>query len=149
MMTMKTILFTCIALCATALVPLRAAGEAVVGGPKGGRLLETEPLKAEFFVTPERKVEVIFYDAAMKPTAPTTQTVAVTAEAPSGRTKLDFEKTPTGFLSTTPLPDGDGYRVVAQVRPAADAKPQNFRITLAMHTCAECDRTEYACTCGH
>jgi len=31
----------------------------------------------------------------------------------------------------------------------ADAKPQNLRFKLDMHTCGECKRAEYACVCGH
>ena len=146
---MKTnsFLFACAAL--ACLGPLTAADDEVVAGPKGGRLLETEPLKAEFFVTADRRAEVIFYDAAMQPIAPTAQTVAITAEADSGRVKLDMEQTPTGYISKSALPEGDPYRVVVQVRPTADARPQNFRIQLDMQECAGCERAEYACTCGH
>ncbi|MBL9219138.1 MAG: hypothetical protein JNG82_11655 [Opitutaceae bacterium] len=118
-------------------------------GPKGGRLLESSPLKAEFFVTKDRKVEISFYDAALKPVAPGTQTVAVTAEPASGRTALELEKTATGFVSKTALPVGEPYRVVVQVRATADAKPQNFRLDLNLALCGECQRAEYACTCDH
>ncbi len=119
-------------------------------GPKGGRLLETEPLKAEFFVNADRKAEFTFYDAALKPADPGTQTVAVTAEPASGRVKLDLERTATGFISKTALPEGAPYRVVVQVRPGADASPQNFRIDLNLATCGECRKAEYACACeGH
>jgi hypothetical protein len=31
-------------------------------GPKGGRVLATEPLQAEFFVQPDKKVSITFYD---------------------------------------------------------------------------------------
>jgi hypothetical protein len=122
--------------------------EKIVGGPKGGRLLEADSQKAEFFVTPDRKVEIIFYDAALNPTAPGDQVVAVTAEPKSGRTKLELEKTATGYVSKTPLPESaEPYRVVVQIRATADAKPANFRIDLNLTTCGECSRAEYACTC--
>lgn len=124
------------------------AAEKIVGGPKGGRLLEADGQKAEFFVTPERKVEITFYDAALKPVAPGEQVVAVTAEPKSGRTKVDLEKTPTGYVSKTALPEGDPYRVVVQLRAKADAKPQNFRVDFNLETCGECKRAEYACTCN-
>ncbi|MBI2511676.1 MAG: hypothetical protein HYV96_06850 [Opitutae bacterium] len=127
-----------------------AHAENIVGGPKGGRLLETEPLRAEFFVTPERKVEIVFYDAALKPVAPGAQSVTVTAEPAGGRVKLELEKTATGFLSTQPLPEGGPYRVVVQARADAEAKPRNFRIDLNLAPCGECQRAEYACICeGH
>ncbi len=118
-------------------------------GPKGGRLLESAPLKAEFFVTKDRKVEITFYDAALKPVAPDAQVVAVTAEPAAGRTALELEKTATGFVSKTALPAGEPYRVVVQVRATADARAQNFRLDLNLALCGECQRAEYACTCDH
>jgi hypothetical protein len=145
-MKLKQITFTVAALCAA--VSLHA--EKIIAGPKGGRLLESEPLKAEFFVTPERKVEITFYDAALKPTDPGAQTITITAEPSSGKAKLELEKTPAGFISKTPLPAGDPYRVVVQARASADVKPRNFRIDLNLEMCGGCQKKEYACTCeGH
>lgn len=123
---------------------------AVEAGPKGGRLLDVAPLKAEFFVNADRTAEVVFYDEALKAVAPGSHVVAVIAEAPAGRAVLDMAVTPTGFRATQPLPEGEPYRVVVQVRATADAKPQNFRIDLNLAECAECSHAEYACTCeGH
>lgn len=124
--------------------------EKITAGPKGGRLLDSTPLKAEFFVTAERHVEITLYDDHANPILPGAQSIAVTAEPASGRLPLKMEKTATGFLSKTPLPAGEPYRVVVQVRSTPDAKPQNFRLDLNLHTCGECQRKEYACTCeGH
>lgn len=142
-MKLKYITFAMATLCAAA--SLHA--EKIVAGPKGGRLLEAEPLKAEFFVTAERKVEVTFYDAALKPTDPGAQTVTITAEPASGKAKLELEKTATGFISKTALPAGEPYRVVVQARASADAKPKNFRVDLNLATCGECKIAEYACVC--
>ncbi len=124
------------------------AAEKIVGGPKGGRLLEVDGQKAEFFVTADRKVEITFYDAALKPVAPGEHVVAVTAEPKAGRAKLDLDKTATGYLSKTALPEGDPYRVVVQMKARPDAKPQNFRVDFNPATCGECKRAEYACTCN-
>lgn len=130
--------------------PVLLHADKVAGGPKGGRLLETDPLKAEFFVIADRKVEITFYDAGLKPAAPGTQTVAVTAEPATGRTPVELEKTATGFVSKAALPAGEPYRVVVQVRATPDARPQNFRIDLNLATCGECQHAEYACICeGH
>ena len=119
-------------------------------GPKGGRVLASEPLRAEFFVNSDRKVEVVFYDAALQPVAPTDQAVSVTAELPTGRVSLAMEKGSAGFVSSEPLPAGEPYRVVVQVRATPEARPQNFRIDLNLDECGECKRAEYACTCeGH
>jgi len=142
-MNTKTLLSLAVALCAAALVHATQA----VGGPAGGRLLETEPARAEFVVSAERKAEIRFYDAALKPAAPTTQAVTIIAEPASGRVKLEVVKTEFGFATKETLPAGATYRVVVQVRATPEAKPQNFRIDLNLGHCAGCDRAEYACTC--
>lgn len=144
---MKTkLLLTLLAL--SSAVCLHAAK--VTAGPKGGRLLDATPLKAEFLVTAERRVEVTFYDDHDNPILPGAQVVAVNAEPSGGRVALEMEKTATHFASKTALPAGEPYRVVVQIRATPDAKPQNFRLDLNLATCGECQRKEYACTCeGH
>lgn len=121
--------------------------EKVLAGPKGGRLLQLESAKAEFLVMPDRKVEVTFYDASDKPVASGDHVVALIAEVGAKRTKLEMAKTPTGFVSSQPLPAGDPYRVVVQIRPRPDAPPRNFRVDLVLTHCGGCNRAEYACTC--
>lgn len=125
-----------------------SAGEKVVAGPKGGRLLENTAPQAEFFVNDDRKVEINFYEAS-KPVAPGAQLVAITAEPKTGRKTLEMEKTGTGYVSKAPLPDGEPYRVVVQLRENPDARPQNYRISLNLEECGGCSHAEYACTCGH
>ena len=75
------------------------------------------------------------------------QVVTATAEAPSGKTKLEFEKKGNLLVSKAQLPAGEGYIVVVQVRTTADAKSKNFRIPLILHTCKGCNNAEYACVC--
>jgi hypothetical protein len=111
-------------------------------------LEKTEP-HAEFVVGKDRTVTINFYNAELKPVAATTQAVTVVADAKSGKTTLEFEKKGDSLVSKTKLPEGEGYNVVVQFKQTADAKPQNFRFKLLMHTCGECKRVEYACTCGH
>lgn len=123
------------------------AGEKIKAGPRKGRVLEMEAKNAEFFVEKDRTVSIAFYDAAMKAQAPTTETVAATAEAPSGKAKLEFEKKGNLLVSKTPLPAGDSYTIVVQVKPAAEGKSKNFRIPLNLSTCKPCGNAEYACIC--
>ena len=119
-------------------------------GPNGGRILAAEPSAVEFFVTADRKVALTFLDAAGKPAAPGTQVAAVTAEPAAGKVALTLERSPHGYVSTAPLPAGEPYRVVVQIRPAPDATPKNFRLDLNLSLCGECRHAEYACTCaGH
>ena len=116
-------------------------------GPKGGRLLENESPRAEFFVEKDGKVTVTFYDKDLRPVAPGEQVVTVIAEAKSGKQKLEFEKKGGALLSTEPLPEGEGYNVVVQIRATADGKTQNFRIKYDTTPCGKCKRPEYACIC--
>ncbi|HEY5743734.1 MAG TPA: hypothetical protein VIS99_14465 [Terrimicrobiaceae bacterium] len=147
---MKTLqhILTILTAAATAAFSADDHGHKVIPGPKGGKVLETEPLHAEFFVQPDKKVSITFYDESMKPVAPGEQLVKVIAEAPSGKATLAFEKTSDAFVSTTALPEGDGYRIVVQIKQTADAKPQNFRIDYHTEICGECKRAEYACICA-
>lgn len=124
-----------------------AAAEKIIGGPKGGRLLEVDGQKAEFFVTPDKRAEITFYDASLNPVAPGEHVVAITAEPASGRTKLELEKTSSGYVSKNALPKGEPYRVVVQLRTQPEARPQNFRVDLNLAHCGECNRAEYACVC--
>ena len=117
--------------------------------PRGGRLLDKTEPHAEFVVEKDRSVTIHFYNHEMKPVAATTQSVAVMADAKDGKAKLEFEKKGDALVSKTKLPDGDGYNVVVQFKQTADAKPLNLRFKLDMHTCGECKRAEYACTCDH
>jgi hypothetical protein len=92
---------------------------------------------------------VRLYDTALKPLPPGEQTVNAFAEVKSNKVKLEFEKKGDVLVSKTPLPEGDGYNMVVQIKTKPDAKPQNFRIKYDAGTCGECKRAEYACTCGH
>lgn len=118
------------------------------GGPNGGRLLETEP-HAEFFVEKDRSVTIRFFNDDLKPVAVGEQTVTVLADAKEWKVKVDFEKSSDTLKSKSPLPAGDGYNLVVQVRAKPDAKPQNFRFTLDLAACNECKRSEYAFICQH
>lgn len=130
--------------CATA---LNVQAEKQTPGPKGGRLLENEAPRAEFFVEKDRTVTVTFYDKDLKPVPPGEQVVTAVAEAKKGKSKLEFEKKGEALVSKTPLPEGEGYNVVVQIKAKPDAKVQNFRIKYEMSPCEKCKRPEYACIC--
>lgn len=142
----KSLLLLAAVLCTAGL--LHAAKS--VAGPNGGRVLATEPSAVEFLVTADRKVALTFLDATGQPAAPGTQVATVTAEPAAGKVALTLERSPHGYVSLTPLPAGEPYRVVVQVRPAPGATPKNFRLDLNLALCGECRHAEYACTCeGH
>jgi hypothetical protein len=142
---MKTLLNILLAL-AVAVSPAFADAK-VKAGPRKGRVLEMGAKNAEFLVEKDRTVSIAFYDAAMKSQAPISEVVAATAEAPSGKAKLEFEKKGNLLVSKTALPAGENYTVVVQVKATAEAKPKNFRIPLNLSICKPCGNAEYACTC--
>jgi hypothetical protein len=124
-----------------------ARAEKITPGPKGGRLLENESPRAEFLVEKDKTVTITFYDKELKPVSPGEQVVTAIAETRSGKTKIEFEKKGDALISKAPLPEGNDYNVVVQLRSKADAKPQNFRIRYNMTACGKCKRPEYACIC--
>ena len=121
--------------------------EKITPGPKGGRLLENESQRAEFFVEKDKTVTITFYDKDLKPVSPGEQVVTAIAEGKNGKTKIEFEKKGDVLVSKTPLPEGADYNVVVQLRAKPEAKPQNFRIKYNSAVCGKCKRAEYACIC--
>ncbi|MEC5129465.1 hypothetical protein VSU19_22075 [Verrucomicrobiales bacterium BCK34] len=130
-------------------MPVQADDDAkeVEAGPRGGRLLDTESPRPEFFVEKDHTVSVKFYDKDGKAVAPEDQQVTVITTG-KAKKKLSLEKKDGALVSTEPLPEGDGYGLVVQVRPDADSRPTNFRFDFINHICGgTCGNPEYACTC--
>ena len=146
MKTSLTLLTIAGALC-VGLLTLNAADKKHLGGPKGGRLLEKTEPKAEFYLEKDRTATITFYDAALKPVPVAAQSVTVIADAKDGKKTIEFEKKGDVLVSKTKLPEDDGYNVVVQFKPTAEAKQQNLRFKLDTSTCGGCKRAEYACTC--
>lgn len=118
-----------------------------IPGPKGGKIVTTEAPHVELFVAPDRTVVVSFYDKDLKPITIADQLVSAVVEAKSGKANLSFIVKNGGLVSSNPLPEGDGYRIVLQVRDNAQARPKNYRIEYHDEVCGECKRAEYACIC--
>ena len=91
-----------------------AAEPKIVGGPKGGRFLETTGPRAEFFVEKDHTVTITFYNAHLKPVPAGNQTVTVIADVKDGKARLEFEKKGDVLASKGKLPAGDGYNLVVQ-----------------------------------
>lgn len=118
-----------------------------LAGPKGGKILTTAAPHAEFFVEKNRTVTITFYDQNLKPLAPAGQVVTAVAEAKTGKVGLEFAAKGGALVSNVPLPKGDDYPVVLQLRATADARPTIHRVQFNAEICKECKRAEYACTC--
>lgn len=143
MKTIHNLILTSFALLATAV----AFAANPIPGPKGGKIVTTEAPHVEFFVEKDRSVTVSFYDKDLKAVAPSGQVVSAIAEAKTGKVNLTFAAKDGALVSSAPLPEGDGYRVVLQVRDSAQAKPKNYRVEFHDEVCGECKRAEYACVC--
>ena len=118
-----------------------------IAGPKGGKLLENEAPRAELLVQKDRSVAITFYDDALKPVAATDQNAVIWADAKSGRVKLETEKKDGMLISRQPLPEGEGYNVVVQLKSKPDGKAQSFKINYHTEPCEKCKLAEYACIC--
>lgn len=148
--TIKHTLCSSLALALVCVATISAvAAEKTVGGPKGGKLLENEAPRAEFFVEKDKTVTVTFYDVNLKPVPAAEQVVTAVVEAKSGKAKLEFEKKGDVLVSKTKLPEGDGYTIVVQFKPKADGFMKNFRIAYDEGKCGGCQRAEYTCICDH
>ncbi len=125
------------------------ADQKQLAGPKGGRLLAKTNPHAEFLVANDRTISINFYSEDLKPIAATTQEVTVIADTKDGKKTIEFEKKGDALVSKTKLPDGEGYNLIVQLKQSPDAKPTNFRFKFQTYKCGECQRSEYACICGH
>lgn len=139
----RNLILTSFALLATAVALVAKP----IPGPKGGRILTTEAPHIEFFVEKDRTVVVSFYDKAMKAVPVSGQVVTATAEAKTGKVKLDFAEKDGALVSKNALPEGDDYTVVVQIRDSVVAKSKNYRVLFHDEVCAECKHAEYACIC--
>jgi hypothetical protein len=137
-------------LAATALIaPLSAHEGGKVAGPNGGRIITTVEPRAEFFVLPDRKVQITFLDKAGKPIAPASQTVTVTSGERASPVTLTFTKSGQTLVSNVAVPPGDSVPTVVQIKPAPNAATVTERFHVDLSKCGECKLSEYACICGH
>lgn len=121
----------------------------IVAGPNGGRVLEAVEPHLEFFVTEDRKVEIIAVDDEEKAIPLGDQVVTVIGGDRSSPTRMKFEKQGDKLVSDTAFPEGNDFPVVVQVKKSPDAKSETIRFNLNLEDCPTCDYQEYACVCDH
>ncbi|MDD2942368.1 MAG: hypothetical protein PHC51_05300 [bacterium] len=127
-----------------------AVAETQVADMKGGRFLEMDGLTAEFFIEKDHYVSLTFHNDKLERVPVTSQVATLTADAPSGKKKIEFETKGGSLFSKEPLPEGHGYNLIVQLKHGAASKPKNFRIPFETSLCRECGKAEYACSCeGH
>ena len=123
--------------------------EKKVAGPNGGRIITTATPRAEFFVLPDRKVQITFLDQAGKAIPPADQLVTIVAGERMSPTTLTFSKSGNKLISNAALPKGDEVPAVVQIKSAPDANAVTEKFTVDLAKCSECKLAEYACICGH
>lgn len=120
---------------------------AKVEAPHGGKMLEVENHHVEYFVTPERKAVVRFYDHDMKPVTLPGAQVQVITRSGSDSTEHNLIQANAVFVTEESLPDLAEYSVVLRIRISEDATFKNTRIQYNAAICEKCQHPEYACTC--
>lgn len=143
---MKTTLLTALALLSLILTANAEPGKI---GPTNGRLLTDVKPNVEFLVNPEKKVELRFVDDANKVVAPAAQEITVTLGERAKPTKLTFTRDGDKLVSGGPIPGGNDYPTVVQIRERAGAKPVNVKFNLDLNKCPTCENAEYNCKCDH
>ncbi len=124
-------------------------GEAKKAGPNGGRLLTNVEPHAEYFVKPDRTVQIAFVNEGNKVLAAEQQAVKIFAGDRSAITTLNFTAKDGVLASDKPLPAGDDFPVVVQLTMTPGAAAVTEKFTMDFSDCPTCDYLEYACTCDH
>jgi hypothetical protein len=121
----------------------------VVKTPNGGRLVASVDPHLEFYVTPERFVQITFlgHDGEVVPVGE--QKVSAIGGDRSAPTKVEFVKQGDVLLSRHALPDLKSMPMVLQVKATPDAKTIREKFNLNLNDCPTCSFKEYACICGH
>jgi hypothetical protein len=125
------------------------AHERITVGPGDGRLAfldSTTTPSAEFNVK-EGKIHLTLLDKDLKPIALSEQTVAITAGERASAKKLAVSKEGNDFVA--PLPEGEDYWCIFQLKEKKDAKALTFRVHYRSEVCAECKKAEWRCICGN
>jgi hypothetical protein len=125
------------------------AAEKKTAGPNGGRILTSVEPRAEFFVLPDRKVQITFLGTDGKAVAPAAQTVTVTAGDRASPTTLSFAKSGNTLVSNAPLPAGDPVPTVVQIKRDPTGRTTTAKFNVDLAKCGECKLAEYACICDH
>ena len=103
----------------------------------------------EFYVTPERFVQITFIGHDGEAVAVADQVVSAIGGDRSAPTKIEFVENKGTLVSKNALPDMESMPIVLQIKVTPDAKTMRERFYLNMNDCPSCDFKEYSCVCGH
>lgn len=123
--------------------------EKAAAGPNGGKVLTAVEPHLEFYVTKDRKVEIIALTEDLKAAKLSGQVIAVTAGDRSKPTKLEFKEDGGKLVSSNALPEGNDFPVSVSIKADAKAKAVYEKFNLNLEKCPTCKHQEYACVCEH
>ena len=118
-------------------------------GPNDGRIFELESKTTPHLEVGQKDGKFVIHilgEDAKQVLPAGERTLTITAGERSAPEKLKVEKTGDAF--TAPIPKGDKYPVVFQIREKEGAKALTARMTYDGKICSECKRAEWLCTCG-
>ena len=142
---MKSTLLPFIA--ALALATPASAHQDIEIGPHGGRVFKLESATTPRLEVAARDGRFVIrvLDAKNKPIPLDARTLAITAGERSKPEKLTVEK--SGETFTAPIPRGEKFPIVFQIREKEGAKPLTARMNYDAKPCAECKKPEWMCVC--
>jgi hypothetical protein len=136
-------------LAALALIPSFALAHGDIEiGPNGGRVFELESKTTPHLEVGAKDGKFVIHvlDAKDKTMPIGERTLAITGGDRSNPVKLVIEK--SGDTFTAPIPKGEKFPVVFQLREKDGAKPLTARLNYDASTCGECKKAEWLCACG-
>ena len=124
------------------------AHESITFGPNGGKLvaLDSPATPSAEVVVKESQFIVGLFDKSKKPIALEMQALTITAGERSAPSKLAVTRTADSF--TAPLPAGDDFWAIFQLKETPAKKAHTFRIHYQTKPCPECKKPEWLCACG-
>ena len=137
-------LFAAVALAASSAL----AHQDIEIGPKGGRIFKLESETTPRLEVAAKDSQFVIYvlDAANKPLPLADRALTITAGERSKPEKLAVAKTGEAF--TAPIPKGEEFPIVFQIREKEGLKPLTARMNYNAKPCPECRKPEWMCACG-
>lgn len=120
-----------------------------IAGPHGGRIFASVEPHVEFFVRPDRKIQITVLDDKNKPALVSAFSATATGGKRETPTKFVFTKEGEALVSDMALPEGKSMPIIVRLQPTPAAKTVTERFTVNLADCPECSLKEYACTCAH
>ncbi|CAA6694231.1 MULTISPECIES: hypothetical protein [unclassified Lentimonas] len=117
--------------------------------PNGGRIIDSVEPHLEFYVTPDRFVQITFLDAHGQAIPFTEDEISAIGGDRSSPITVEFERKGDVLVSEEPLPEMKNMPIVLIIKDTSEATTVREKFTLNMSGCPTCSHKEYACVCAH